>query len=73
MEIFFVNEKVCFEKQKFKYSRGTPFRLFARSTILYCRDNNNRFFSFYSVVFPHRWVSQISNALLENAHADSSD
>jgi len=64
LEIFFVNEKVCFEKQNFQYSRYARFRLFALLTTIYCRNNNNRFSVFLLVAFLHRFVSRINNAIL---------
>jgi hypothetical protein len=63
LEIFFVNEKVCFGKQKLQYSGRMRFRLFTQLTIVYCRNNNSRFSEVVSVVFPHHWVSRISNAI----------
>jgi hypothetical protein len=42
LEIFFVNEKVCFEKQPFQYSRSAAGLLTPRHTIICYAGSNNR-------------------------------
>jgi hypothetical protein len=51
LEIFFVNEKVRFGKQKFQYTGSAPFRLFTQVTIIYFNNNNNLILRFITLFF----------------------
>jgi len=54
LEIFFVNEKVCFGKQKFQYSVRSELRLGIQIAIHRFSFRNNQIFARNFVVFAHQ-------------------
>lgn len=56
LEIFFVNEKVCFEKQRLQYRRCHRCVLSIWNTIICYMGRNNRFRLPFAAFLPHHLV-----------------